>query len=170
VVLYHWNTPIAWSKVFNKNPCIPITFRDTPTRWQILRILAHISEISVQRFALLESKVVLSSLLRRYKFELSSYAKTTIPSYHVVLKSLTGINLVVSQRWRPLNRYNYQRFPALFCVSRRPGTVSKLNFNFGRALTKNLLIIPKLLSLYETDWYCFLLLVLQNNRRHTTTN
>jgi cytochrome P450 family 4 len=51
-----------------------------------------------QRFALLESKVVLSSLLRRYKFELSSYAKPPIPSYHVVLKSLTGINLVVSER------------------------------------------------------------------------
>ncbi|XP_046636787.1 cytochrome P450 4C1-like isoform X1 [Daphnia pulicaria] len=51
-----------------------------------------------QRFALLESKVVLSSLLRRYKFELSPYAKPPIPSYHVILKSLTGINLVVSQR------------------------------------------------------------------------
>jgi hypothetical protein len=33
--------------------------------------------------------------------------------------------------------------------------VSKLNFNFGRALTKNLLIIPKLLSLYEKTGIVF---------------
>lgn len=51
-----------------------------------------------QRFAMLESKVILSSLLRRFKFQLSENSKAPIPSAQLILKSLTGINLIVSRR------------------------------------------------------------------------
>ncbi|KAI9563271.1 hypothetical protein GHT06_010729 [Daphnia sinensis] len=50
-----------------------------------------------QRFAMLEGKVVLSTLLRHFKFEISS-SKPPIPSYQVTLKSLNGIHLIVSRR------------------------------------------------------------------------
>ncbi|XP_046641989.1 cytochrome P450 4C1-like isoform X2 [Daphnia pulicaria] len=51
-----------------------------------------------QRFALLELKIILSSLIRRFKFEFSSDAELLIPSHQITLKSLTGINLIVSRR------------------------------------------------------------------------
>ena len=51
-----------------------------------------------QRFAILESKIVLSTLLRRFKFELSLLAKSPVIATQLILKSLTGINLVVSRR------------------------------------------------------------------------
>uniref|UniRef100_A0A0P4YCM9 Cytochrome p450 n=1 Tax=Daphnia magna TaxID=35525 RepID=A0A0P4YCM9_9CRUS len=50
-----------------------------------------------QRFAMLEGKVVLSTLLRRFKFEVCT-AKPPIPSTQLIFKSLNGINLVVSLR------------------------------------------------------------------------
>ncbi|EFX88388.1 hypothetical protein DAPPUDRAFT_311386 [Daphnia pulex] len=51
-----------------------------------------------QRFAMLESKIVLSTLLRRFKFETLSNTKPPIIANQLVLKSMNGINLVVSRR------------------------------------------------------------------------
>ncbi|XP_057367283.1 cytochrome P450 4C1-like [Daphnia carinata] len=51
-----------------------------------------------QRFALLESKTVLSTLLRRFKFEIAPNAKQPILSDNLILKSMNGINLLVSRR------------------------------------------------------------------------
>jgi cytochrome P450 len=51
-----------------------------------------------QRFAMLESKIVLSTLLRRFKFEVSSNTKPPIVANQLVLKSMNGINLVVCRR------------------------------------------------------------------------
>ncbi|KAI9563272.1 hypothetical protein GHT06_010730 [Daphnia sinensis] len=51
-----------------------------------------------QRFALLESKTVLSTLLRRFKFEIAPNAKPPVLSDQLILKSLSGINLLVSRR------------------------------------------------------------------------
>ena len=45
-----------------------------------------------------EEKVVLSSLLRRFKFELSPTAPLPRPSVELTLKSSTGIHLLVSRR------------------------------------------------------------------------
>jgi hypothetical protein len=53
---------------------------------------------SGQRFAMLEIKIVLSTLIRRFKFEVSPDAAPLIPSCQITLKSLTGTNLVVYQR------------------------------------------------------------------------
>ena len=47
---------------------------------------------------MLESKIVLTTLLRHFKFEISSSAKPPVISTQLTLKSLTGINLLVSQR------------------------------------------------------------------------
>ncbi len=51
---------------------------------------------------MLESKIVLSTLLRRFKFEALSNTKPPIIAYQLVLKSMNGINLVVSRRWKRL--------------------------------------------------------------------
>jgi cytochrome P450 family 4 len=51
-----------------------------------------------QRFAMAEEKVVLSSLLRRFKFELSPTAPMPRPSMELTLKSATGVHLLVSRR------------------------------------------------------------------------
>ncbi|EFX88228.1 hypothetical protein DAPPUDRAFT_311767 [Daphnia pulex] len=51
-----------------------------------------------QRFAMLEGKIVISNLLRRFKFEQSPNAPAPIPSFQITLKSLTGIHLSVSCR------------------------------------------------------------------------
>ena len=51
-----------------------------------------------QKFAMAEEKVVLSSLLRRFKFELSPTAPLPRPSVELTLKSSTGIHLLVSRR------------------------------------------------------------------------
>ena len=48
---------------------------------------------------MLESKIVLSTLLRRFKFEVSANTKPPIVATQLVLKSMNGINLVVSRRW-----------------------------------------------------------------------
>ena len=53
--------------------------------------------LSGQRFAMLEIKIVLSTLIRRFKFEVSPDAAPLIPSCQITLKSLTGTNLVVYQ-------------------------------------------------------------------------
>jgi cytochrome P450 len=47
---------------------------------------------------MLESKIVLSTLLRRFKFEALSNTKPPIIANQLVLKSMNGINLVVSRR------------------------------------------------------------------------
>ena len=47
---------------------------------------------------MLEAKVVLSTLLRRFKFELSTNARRPIPSSQIILKSITGVNLIISMR------------------------------------------------------------------------
>nr|QST15018.1 CYP4AP5 protein [Diaphanosoma celebensis] len=51
-----------------------------------------------QRFAMAEEKVVLSSLLRRFRFQLSSSAPKPRPAIELTLKSTVGIHLVVSRR------------------------------------------------------------------------
>lgn len=51
-----------------------------------------------QRFALMEEKVVASLLLRRFKFSVPSKSEKPIPSNQIVLKSVNGINLIVSPR------------------------------------------------------------------------
>ena len=45
-----------------------------------------------------EEKVVLSSLLRRFKFELPVVAALPRPSIEMTLKSSTGFHLIVSRR------------------------------------------------------------------------
>ena len=45
-----------------------------------------------------EEKVVLSSLLRRFKFELSPTAPKPKPTIELTLKSTTGIHSLVSRR------------------------------------------------------------------------
>jgi cytochrome P450 family 4 len=47
---------------------------------------------------MLESKIVLSTLLRRFKFEVSANIKPPILVDQLILKSMNGINLVVSRR------------------------------------------------------------------------
>jgi hypothetical protein len=53
---------------------------------------------SGQRFAMLESKIVLSTLLRRFKFDVSPNTKPPVIAPQLVLKSMNGINLIVSRR------------------------------------------------------------------------
>ena len=45
-----------------------------------------------------EEKVVLSALLRKFKFELSPTAPVPKPSAELTLKSINGIHLIVSRR------------------------------------------------------------------------
>ena len=54
-----------------------------------------------QRFAMAEEKVVLSTLLRHFKFALSPLAEKPKPSTEITLKSMNGIHLLVSRRWAP---------------------------------------------------------------------
>jgi len=49
-----------------------------------------------QRFALIEEKVVLATVMRQFRFELTS--DKPIPSLQTILKSLNGIKLLVSRR------------------------------------------------------------------------
>jgi len=51
-----------------------------------------------QKFAMAEEKVVLSSLLRRFKFQLPVVAALPRPSIELTLKSSTGFHLIVSRR------------------------------------------------------------------------
>lgn len=52
-----------------------------------------------QRFALTEEKVVLSNLMRRFKFSVASDAPKPVPSYQVVLKPLDGQPVIVTPRF-----------------------------------------------------------------------
>jgi len=54
--------------------------------------------VTGQKFAMAEEKVVLSSLLRRFKFELPVVAALPRPSIELTLKSSTGFHLIVSRR------------------------------------------------------------------------
>ena len=47
---------------------------------------------------MLESKIMLSTLLRRFKFDVSANTKPPIVANQLVLKSMNGINLVVTRR------------------------------------------------------------------------
>jgi len=49
-----------------------------------------------QRFAMTEEKVLLSTLLRKFRFDLSPTAPKPVPTIQLTLKSLTGIHLLVS--------------------------------------------------------------------------
>nr|QST15019.1 CYP4AP6 protein [Diaphanosoma celebensis] len=51
-----------------------------------------------QKFALMELKIVLSTLLRKLQFKLPPGAKKPEPSYQLILKPVDGINLEVSRR------------------------------------------------------------------------
>ena len=49
-----------------------------------------------QRFALIEEKVVLATVMRQFRFELTS--DKPIPSLQTILKSLNGVKLLVPRR------------------------------------------------------------------------
>lgn len=54
-----------------------------------------------QRFAMMEIKIIVSTLLRRFKFELSPLSAKPVPSMQSVLKPIDGqINLLISARWK----------------------------------------------------------------------
>ena len=54
--------------------------------------------VAGQKFAMAEVKVVLSSILRRFKVALPSTRPLPIPSLELTLKSSTGFHLTVSRR------------------------------------------------------------------------
>ena len=58
---------------------------------------------AAQKFAMLELKIVLSTLLRRFVFEIRPGSKEPRPSFQLVLKPIDGIRLVVSLRTAPAN-------------------------------------------------------------------
>jgi len=51
-----------------------------------------------QRFAFMEEKVLMASLLRRFKFSVDYQQPSPVPSYQMVLKAIGGIHLSVSLR------------------------------------------------------------------------
>jgi len=51
-----------------------------------------------QKFAMIEEKVILSTLIRRYKFQLSPLSPRPIPSFQGVLKPMNGMHIVISKR------------------------------------------------------------------------
>jgi len=51
-----------------------------------------------QRFAMIEQKTILSTLIRRYRFELSSMSPRPIPSFQGILKPMNGVHIVFSKR------------------------------------------------------------------------
>ena len=51
-----------------------------------------------QRFALIEEKVVLTTLLRRFKFSVNPEWPKPVASYQVILKPLDGLRLHITRR------------------------------------------------------------------------
>merc|ERR1712071_606672 len=51
-----------------------------------------------QKFAMIEEKVILSTLIRRYKFQLSPLSPRPIPSFQGILKPMNGMHIVISKR------------------------------------------------------------------------
>jgi len=79
--------------------CIGIYFLNSSILFHSFpHMIIMITIFTGQRFAMIEMKVLLSWLLRRFKFSVSPLHTAPVPSFQVVLKPMQGIHLVVTPR------------------------------------------------------------------------
>ena len=64
---------------------------------------------------MIEKKVILSTLIRRYKFQLSPLSPRSIPSFQGILKPINGMHIVISKRRETIfSFYSLQKYTSLF--------------------------------------------------------